>query len=76
MERFTALWLNETKDGKKYMSGPLGNGKLLVFKNKHKKDDKHPDYIVYFTEGKKKDSGESNAPPEDVPPPEGEDIPF
>lgn len=41
-----ALWENKTKDGKTYLSGNLGNNKVLVFKNTHKKNEKEPDYRV------------------------------
>ncbi len=49
-----ALWLKETKDGKKYMSGVLedlrGNIKIAVFKNDRKESDKHPDYSILLSE--------------------------
>lgn len=46
-----ALWLNESKAGKKYMSGSIEidgvKHKVVVFKNDYKEEDKHPDYKVY-----------------------------
>jgi len=49
-----ALWLRESKDGKKYMSGQLEIGErklpLVIFKNGFKKSDKHPDYMIYKSE--------------------------
>lgn len=53
-----ALWLNE-KDGKKYMSGYLGDARLLVFKNDHKDNDKAPDYRVLIGKGKKQQEYEA-----------------
>jgi len=46
-DQLGALWLNESKAGKKYMSGIIGGQKVVVFKNGYKEEDKHPDYIVY-----------------------------
>lgn len=45
--KLTALWVNETRQGKKYMSGYLGDSRVLMFKNEHKTEDKHPDYVLY-----------------------------
>lgn len=47
MLQLGGLWVNETKKGEKYMVGYLGGLRLLVFKNKYKKEDKHPNYIMY-----------------------------
>ena len=50
-ESIGALWLNESKDGKKYFSGIVTIGgdthKIVVFKNNYKEEDKHPDYKIY-----------------------------
>jgi uncharacterized protein (DUF736 family) len=41
----TGLWQNTTKDGKKYLSGRIGNAKVLVFPNGFKKEGSNePDY--------------------------------
>lgn len=46
------LWLNETQDGRrKYMKGYLGEAQVLIFKNKFKAEDKHPDYRMYLAKG-------------------------
>jgi hypothetical protein len=47
MIKITSLWKNKTKDGGTYLSGYLGDLRLMVFPNKHKKEDKHPDFNVY-----------------------------
>ena len=44
----TGLWMNKTKSGETYMSGSLGNVNVLIFKNKNKKTEKHPDYTLMF----------------------------
>lgn len=52
-----ALWLKTGKTGEKFLSGiiNLADGteqKVLVFPNRHKKTDNHPDYrIIKATEG-------------------------
>lgn len=71
MIKLTGLWLNETKDGVKYFAGNLGGGRVLIFKNKHKEEDKHPDYVMYLAEIKKKDDDSGGDPG-----PDDDDIPF
>jgi hypothetical protein len=49
MVKLTGLWLGKTKAGKSYMSGTLGNAKVMIFKNEFKKEgDNQPDYNVYI----------------------------
>lgn len=47
MENIGGLWLQESKNGIKYFSGKINNQKILIFKNKNKKSDNHPDYLIY-----------------------------
>lgn len=59
----TGLWISEGKDGSTYLSGPMGSVRILIFKNKKKSSDKHPDYYLCFgqnesREKEKKDSEE------------------
>ena len=71
----TGLWINETQGGVKYFSGYMGNAKILIFKNKFKETEKHPDYKMYVAENKKKE--EQASQPESTPEPEaGDDLPF
>ena len=46
LEKVGALW---EKEGKDYLSGSIGeeNTPILVFENKYKKADNHPDFIIY-----------------------------
>ena len=71
MVKLAGLW-KQAKDGKThYLSGNLGPGvKILVFVNKFKKEDKHPDYVVYLAPVEKKGTGSEPSPDT------GEDIPF
>jgi len=48
------LWKNEGKNGV-YFSGYFNKAKLLVFPNGYKKADNHPDFIMYITEGDKRE---------------------
>jgi uncharacterized protein (DUF736 family) len=49
-----ALWLNESKKGNRYMSGVIEldgkKHKIVVFKNKYKEEDKHPDYRIFASQ--------------------------
>ncbi len=55
-----ALWLKETKDGKKYMSGVLedlrGDIRIAVFKNDRKEKENHPDYQIVVSEERRERS--------------------
>ena len=48
--RLTGLWLHKTKDGRQYMAGRLGEGRLLVLSNRaHKQNAKDPDYLLVLS---------------------------
>lgn len=70
MIQITGLWLNETQDGQKYFTGYMGNARVLIFRNGYKKEDKHPDYILYVSENKPRDDDGEDAPARD------DSIPF
>ena len=60
------LWTNADRGGKTYLSGYLGDARLLVFKNKFKKTgEKQPDYRMYVTRKAKPD--QTNAPADSEP---------
>jgi len=46
-EKLSGLWLNETKNGKKYFSGKNEGFKYTIWKNGFKETDNQPDYILY-----------------------------
>lgn len=48
-----ALWKNTSDNGTTYLSGYLGEARLLVFKNDKRDNDKAPDYRVLIGKGKK-----------------------
>lgn len=51
-----ALWMRESKDGRKYMSGILeslcGDIQIAVFKNDRKEKQNQPDYQIILSEKK------------------------
>lgn len=56
----TGLWAKKDKNGQSYMVGSLGPSiSVLIFKNKNKEDEKHPDYIMYFAPKEKKEKSAS-----------------
>lgn len=53
MEELGGLWLQVSKAGKRYMSGTVGDHRVVIFKNEHKKEgERTPDYRVYKSEPK------------------------
>jgi hypothetical protein len=48
--QLTGLWINKSqKDGSIYFTGYMGSARVRVFKNKYKKNENHPDYVLYVT---------------------------
>jgi len=70
---YGALWLKESKDGKKYMSGVVGfkgeQVQIVVFKNTYKDAENKPDYKIYLS----KPRGKGPAKQEEI---FNDDIPF
>lgn len=64
--QLTGLWKGSDKNGNVTLTGSLGGARLLVFKNNYKKDEKHPDYIVYLAE-KQKEQERAPAIEEEAP---------
>ena len=66
LESIGSLWTNIDKNGNNYMNGTIGGKKVIIFSNKNKKEDKHPDWNVYLQKSK-----------DELPPKkEEEDVPF
>lgn len=66
----TGLWAKKDKDGNEYFTGNIGKSSVIIFKNKGKKQDNHPDYRLYITENKKQEHAKE--PSFDV----SEELPF
>ena len=68
LEEIGALWSKRDKNDEPFLSGQIEvNGekkKILVFKNKHRKEDKHPNYRIFLSDGppKKKDFEDEDVP--------------
>lgn len=75
MIKIGALWKNQMKNGKEFLSGNFGDGKLLVFQNRQKKHENSPDYIVCIGEREKKEQTQER-PAQSVPPTEDQKVPF
>ena len=76
-----ALWERTSKGGKTYWSGTIdGVGKVVVFTNSYKTEDKHPTHIVYRSEDRQQaQQAEAPRAPQtsaSVPVPVDSDIPF
>lgn len=52
-----ALWKNTSKSGETYLTGKLGNARLLVLKNNYKEADNQPDYRVFVTKDEREGNG-------------------
>jgi hypothetical protein len=72
LDKIGALWLGVSQAGVKYMSGMIGDQRVVVFKNGYKEEAKHPDYIVYLSKplgaAKEDEKAEStDAASDDIP---------
>jgi hypothetical protein len=72
MIQIAAFWKKESKNGRTYYTGKMGNGRLLLFLNKDKKFEKGPDVVMYVVEdkGRERENGGDNKTQE------GNDLPF
>jgi len=68
--RIGGLWLNQTKDGRSYMAGNFGQGRILVYKNDYKRGENDPDYVMYIA------ARQQQSEPEAEETDEPEQIPF
>ncbi len=76
MLNVTGLWLNKSKSGVSYMSGSLGNLRVLIFRNTHKTQDKQPDYQLCFAPSNKDRGREKKDNPEADAGGDHSNIPF
>lgn len=60
MIKLTGLWKNKSKNGMEYLSGRLGNAKVMIFPVKNKKSDKSPDYELVLAEYEHKENNSNN----------------
>jgi len=50
MIHLAGFWKKDSKNGRKYYTGKLGSGKLLLFRNDKKQTEKDPDLILYIVQ--------------------------
>lgn len=70
-----ALWRKE-KDGKAMLTGKMGDANLLIMPNGFKKEEKHPDYIVYVSTPPKPKEDQRPAYQKKDPKGHNEEYPF
>ena len=54
-----ALWKSESKAGKKYLSGRMGNARVFVFFDTDKRNDRAPDARIIVAPNKDRENGNS-----------------
>lgn len=54
-----ALWKNTSKNGDTYLTGTMGNSRILVFKNNQKEAENQPDYRVFVATKSRDENGRS-----------------
>jgi len=64
--KIASLWRNQDKNGTVYLSGYLGDAKILIFQAKNKTSEKSPDYHVYVAQSERKPKPDKG----------GDDVPF
>lgn len=73
MIELMALWEKKDKNGNTFYSGSLNGLDVVVFKNKFKESDRHPDFKVYLS---KKEKREEQTGQRSTNPQRNDDIPF
>ena len=75
-----ALWLKETKDGKKYFSGVLedmrGEIRIAIFKNHRKEKENQPDYQIIVSEERREQREQTDQTSQATDEVNLDDIPF
>ena len=59
----SGLWKRTSKAGKDYLSGSLGAGNLLVFKNRNKSSSRDPDYYLFVGQKTRRKKDDPEEPP-------------
>lgn len=63
MIELCGLWTKKDKNDNPMLSGKIGQrATVLILKNQHKKEEKHPDYFLYLSEAQKPEGKEEKPP--------------
>lgn len=54
--KLSGIWVNKDKNGQVYMTGYLGNSRIVILRNSFKTEDKHPGYNMYVQNNVKQES--------------------
>ena len=52
-----ALWKNTSKNGDTYLTGKMGNARVIVLKNNFKDADNQSDYRVFVSKNEQENNG-------------------
>lgn len=63
MIKLTGLWNNTSQKGQQYISGNLGNAKIIIFPNNDKSQENAPDWYMCMDQRKPKGQGNGFGPP-------------
>jgi len=75
--RLGGLWASKMKDGTEYLSGNLGQARLMIFPNGFAKGDNDPTHIMYIVAQKPKDGDKpAGAKPAAKRNPTNDDVPW
>ena len=55
--RIGGLWKQTSKTGLNYLSGKLGQARLLIFQNDSKRDENSPDHTMYLVPDERQSEG-------------------
>lgn len=61
----SGLWKNQSKAGQFYLGGTMGGVKILIFPNRNKTADNHPDFHLLFGQRERKDDRQVDDGPAD-----------
>jgi len=56
--KISGVWKNRDKNGKIYLTGYMGEARVVVLPNNFKEDEKHPDFIMYVDQPAQKQATE------------------
>jgi len=62
MEKIGGLYIKKSKKGETFLSGKIRDEKVLVFKNKRKESERHPDYVVMIPSEEAMDDNAQDEP--------------